>query len=42
MMTIHQRGGSSMLMGATLMDFWHVTEIFLNSRSGIICVDFVS
>lgn len=32
MMTVHQRSGSSMLMGATLVDFWHVTEFFSNSR----------
>lgn len=34
-----QQNGSSILMGVALMDFWHVAEFCLNSRSGIISVD---
>lgn len=35
---IQQKAGSSILMGVALMDFWHVAEFCLNSRSGIISV----
>lgn len=39
---IQQKTDSSMLMRATLMDFRCISEFCLNSRSGIISVDFVS